>query len=218
LLHALGECASVWAWVMPGLARGRRVYAPDLPGLGDGGPLAGRSSADFVRFAERFLDALGLQRAAVVGSSFGGLVALRLALADPSRVEALGLVSAAGLGREVSPALVLPTLPGYGEAAVALGRTSFGAAQRGLGRAEVGPGGQREVLLPKLPELAAPTLVVWGARDRVFPARQARDAAAWLQDGRVDLIPAGGHLPQVERPERFARTIARFLDGVADGP
>jgi pimeloyl-ACP methyl ester carboxylesterase len=253
LLHALGECASVWAWAMPTLARGRRVYAPDLPGLGgDGEAPVGRSSGPFARFVARFLDALGLERAAVVGSSFGGLVALRLALDDPARVGSLGLVSAAGLGRAVSPALVLPTLPGYGEVAVALGKTPLGAAQRVRGRAAllfanplaappewsaegirlartpgfleatlsvlraaVGPGGQREVLLGELPALTTPTLVVWGTRDRVFPASQARDAAARLRDGRLELIPACGHLPHVERPDRFSEILVRFLD---EGP
>lgn len=253
LLHALGECASVWAWAMPALSRGRRVYAPDLPGLGgDGGAPAGRSSGSFARFVARFLDALGLGRAAVVGSSFGGLVALRLVLDDPARVGSLGLVSAAGLGRAVSPALVLPTLPGYGEVAVALGKTPLGAAQRArvraallfanplaappewsaegirlartpgfleatlsVLRAAVGPGGQREVLLGELPALTTPTLVVWGTRDRVFPARQARDAAARLRDGRLELIPACGHLPHVERPDRFSEALVRFLD---EGP
>jgi pimeloyl-ACP methyl ester carboxylesterase len=58
---------------------------------------------------------LGLERAVVAGNSIGGLTALRLALSEPERVSALGLVASAGLGREVTYALRLPTLPGYGE-------------------------------------------------------------------------------------------------------
>jgi len=51
----------------------------------------------------------------VASNSFGGLVALRLALSEPARVSALCLADSAGLGREVSPALVAPTSPGVGE-------------------------------------------------------------------------------------------------------
>ena len=70
----------------------------------------------------------------VVGNSLGGLVALRLALSDPSRVEALGLVDSAGLGREIAPALASATLPGYGDAAVYWAKTTIGAAQRAWGK------------------------------------------------------------------------------------
>src|SRR3712207_364370 len=73
---------------------------------------------------------LGVGHAAIVGNPYGGLVALRLALSDPVRVSALGLVNSAGLGRTVSYALRTPTLPGYGELAIAWARTPPGAAQR----------------------------------------------------------------------------------------
>jgi 4,5:9,10-diseco-3-hydroxy-5,9,17-trioxoandrosta-1(10),2-diene-4-oate hydrolase len=133
LLHALGESALNWRWVMPALARRRSVYAPDLlgPKSGDG---ADYSSSSLTGLVANFLDALGIERAVVVGNSLGGLVALRLALSDPSRVEALGLVDSAGLGREIAPALASATLPGYGDAAVYWAKTTMGAAQRAWGK------------------------------------------------------------------------------------
>jgi pimeloyl-ACP methyl ester carboxylesterase len=131
LLHALGESALGWRWALPTLVRTHRVYAVDLPGFGySGKPSADYSPAFFVRFVGSYLDALGLEQAALVGNSLGGLIALRLALSEPARVAALGLIDSAGLGREVSYALRLPTLPGYGEVALAWGKTPLGAAQR----------------------------------------------------------------------------------------
>jgi len=131
LLHALGESALDWRWVLPALSRTHRVYAVDLPGFGySGKPSAEYSSAFFARFVGAYLDALGFGRAALVGNSLGGLVALRLALSEPARVSALGLVASAGLGWSVTYALRLPTLPGYGEAAIVWGKTPIGAAQR----------------------------------------------------------------------------------------
>ena len=96
LLHALGESALDWRWVLPALTRTYSVYAPDLPGFGDSAkPLVDYSPTFFARFISGYLDALGLERAAVAGNSLGGLVALRLALSEPERVSALGLIDSA---------------------------------------------------------------------------------------------------------------------------
>jgi pimeloyl-ACP methyl ester carboxylesterase len=136
LLHGVGDNAFDWRWVLPALASTHRVYAPDLPGSGGSAkPLTDYSPAFFTRFVGAFLDALGVDRATVIGNSLGGLVGLRLALAEPERVTALGLVSSAGLGREVTYALRSMALPGYGKLAVAWGKRRPGAAQRALGRA-----------------------------------------------------------------------------------
>ncbi len=257
LLHAVEESAFDWRWVLPELSRNHRVYAPDLPGFGDSAKPknADYTSAFFERFVAAFLDALNIERAAVVGNSLGGLIALRLALSDPRRVTALGLISSAGLGQEISPALVPATLPINGELAVAWGKTSLGAAQRAWGRtplvfanpARVPPGwiaeqyrisqlpgyleanvvalraqlhpflGQREVLLDQLPRLQIPTLVVWGILDRVIPCYHAREAIARLKHGHLELIPDCGHLPQVERPDRFVAALSPFLSAHLSG-
>ena len=136
LLHGVGDNALDWRWVMPTLARDHQIYAPDLPGSGGSAkPTADRYSPEFFeRFVGAFLDALGAERAAVVGNSAGALAGLRFALSEPERVTALGLVASAGLGRKVSPALRSLSLPGYGRMAVAWGRRRPGAAQRALGR------------------------------------------------------------------------------------
>ena len=135
LLHALGESVFDWRWVLLALARTHCVYALYLPGFGySAKPYAEYSPAFFARFVGAYLDALGVERAALVGNSIGGLAALRLALSEPERVSALGLVASAGLGREVTYALRLPTLPGYGEATVTWGKTPLGAFQRAWSR------------------------------------------------------------------------------------
>jgi pimeloyl-ACP methyl ester carboxylesterase len=136
LPHGAGDNALDWRWVFPALARRHRVYAPDLPGSPDSArPTADYSPAFFERFVASFLDALGVERAATIGNSLSGLVALRLALSDPAAVNALVLVDAAGLGRAVSPALRLLAVPGCGKLAVAWSKTPPAAVQRALERA-----------------------------------------------------------------------------------
>jgi len=135
LLHGVGDNALDWRWVMPALARTHRVYAPDLPGSGGSAkPDADYSPAFFTSFISTLLDALGVERTTVIGNSLGGLIGLRLALSEPERVTALGLVSSGGLGREVTYALRALALPGCGRLAVAWGKRPPGAAQRALGR------------------------------------------------------------------------------------
>ena len=114
LLHGAGDNSLDWRWVMPALAATHRVYAPDLPGSPDSAipPAAAYSPAFFERFVASFLDALGIGRAAFVGNSLGGLVALHLALSDPERVDALVLSDSAGLGRTVNPVQAALSSPG----------------------------------------------------------------------------------------------------------
>jgi len=135
LLHGAGDNALDWRWVMPSLAATYRVYAPDLPGSPDSArPAAAYSPVYFERFVVGFLDALGIERAAMVGNSLGGLIALRVALSEPARVTALVLVDSAGLGRAINPAFTSVNVPGLGEAAAPFWRTSVGAYQRAWGR------------------------------------------------------------------------------------
>ncbi len=249
LLHGAGDNALDWRWVMPHLSATHRVYAPDLPGSPDSArPAADYSPGFFERFVAGFLDALDIERAAMVGNSLGGLVALRLALSAPARVTALVLVDSAGLGRAVNPVFTSVNVPGLSEAAMPLWRTPIGAYQRAWGRAallfarpgsvprewlaeqrrlalspgyleahltalraQVSPRGQREVLVDQLSLLKMPTLVVWGARDRVFPEPQARDAAARLHEGSLAVIPDCGHMPHVECPDLFVAALDEFF-------
>jgi pimeloyl-ACP methyl ester carboxylesterase len=78
-------------------------------------------------------------------------------------------------------------------------------------RAQLGFGGQREVLVDRLPRLKVPTLVVWGAQDRVFPQSQAREAVARLPEGSLAVIPGCGHMPHVECRHSFLAALDEIL-------
>jgi pimeloyl-ACP methyl ester carboxylesterase len=125
LLHGGGGGGANWFRVLGALSRQARVLAPDLPGFGlsparlGGGPL-GWGAAGVVA---RFLDALGVREADVAGTSFGGLVALRLAQLRPDLVGRLVLLDSAGLGRDLPLAVRLAALPLLGPVLVRPGRT-----------------------------------------------------------------------------------------------
>jgi pimeloyl-ACP methyl ester carboxylesterase len=102
LLHGYGDTADCWRRVVPPLARHRRVIAIDVPPFGRSGDPPARFRDDLIGCYEEFFPALfeelELGRAAVVGHSLGGAMALTLALEDPERVERLALIAPAGLG------------------------------------------------------------------------------------------------------------------------
>jgi 4,5:9,10-diseco-3-hydroxy-5,9,17-trioxoandrosta-1(10),2-diene-4-oate hydrolase len=129
LVHGHEQSATSWRWVIPELARTRRVLALSLPGCGESGPAAEGHApgADLVPFVAAFLSAIGAEDPLdLVGHSAGGAIALRLALADPARIRTLTLVDSAGLGSEVHPLLAVDTLPGVGELAVMISRMPGG--------------------------------------------------------------------------------------------
>jgi pimeloyl-ACP methyl ester carboxylesterase len=133
LLHGHEQSATSWRWVIPALARTRRVLALSLPGHGESGPAPGGHApgADLAPFVAAFLAAVDAGAPLdLVGHSAGGAVALRLTLADPTRIRTLTLVDSAGLGREVHPLLALDTLPVIGELAIMISRMPGGDLTR----------------------------------------------------------------------------------------
>lgn len=104
LLHGIGGSADEWRPVLPHIAKGYRVIAPDAPGHG-GSPPSVQSTWDlafYTAFIARLLDDLGVDRASIVAMSGGGAVALNLVATLPNKVSRLVLISAAGLGRQVA--------------------------------------------------------------------------------------------------------------------
>ena len=114
LLHGLGCDHSTWAPVVESLARRYTVIAPDLLGHGSSAkPRADYSVGGYANGMRDLLTYLGIDRATVVGHSFGGGVAMQFAYQFPERTERVVLVSSGGLGPEVTPALRAITTPGF---------------------------------------------------------------------------------------------------------
>jgi pimeloyl-ACP methyl ester carboxylesterase len=82
------------------------------------------------------------------------------------------------------------------------GRRAFSGALQGLYEYRI---------RDRLPEIACPTLVVWGADDPLVPLRHAFEYEQLIPNARVVVFPRTGHVPQVERPERFNETLDAFL-------
>lgn len=236
LIHGLAAGSETWLPVFNPLAQSCRVIAPDLPGCRRSDkPHTGYDVESLVGRLLGLIDALGVERAHLVGHSFGGHIALALALAHPDRVQSLVLVGAGGLGQEVDRRGLEPLLEEINEANVrgflaavlhrperasntmvqTLVRELRDPAARSalyvMARASAGPAGQRHVLTDRLGELQPRTLVIWGEHDAVFPVHQGRAAAALMPRGRFVAIPDAGHCPHLEQPEAFVAAVNSWL-------
>jgi pimeloyl-ACP methyl ester carboxylesterase len=104
LLHGYGDTADAWRRLVPPLARRRRVIAIDVPPFGRSGDPPPCYSDDLIGCYEDFFpalfDLLEIERAAFVGHSLGGAMALTVALEAPGLVDRLALIAPAGLGSQ----------------------------------------------------------------------------------------------------------------------
>ncbi len=243
LLHGFTLDRGAWDGVVDALAATRRVVRVDLRGHG----ASSDADAPYLLCDDvvRVLDGLGLARAALVGLSWGGQVALDAALAHPARVAALALVDATLPGHAwsaewramVARLRTLATGPAGPRAAAAewfasplFDTARAHAAWRAhaaawetarAGRLWSGVNGGLALAPPargRLAEIRVPTLVVVGERDRDDFQAIARTLAAEIAGARLVVLPGVGHLPNLEAPAALALALNAFLDGPGDGP
>ena len=213
LVHGLAGSTRWWSPVLPALAEHHAVHLVDLPGFGRmrGGPRVALDEA--ARWLSSWLHEAGLTGAALVGHSMGGAVTIRVAARDPDAVRRLVLVAPAGLAPR---SLVGHALPLAGEVRRArprflavLGTDVLRAGPRTMLRAS------RDVVAEDvrgdLSRVAAPTLAILGARDRLIPLEAGAVLARVAPDARVVVLDRAGHVPMFDDPESLAATVLDFL-------
>jgi abhydrolase domain-containing protein 6 len=240
LLHGYTADRVVWTRFARHLLRDHRVVIPELAGHGATGFTSG---TDFSAPAQAgrvatMLDRLGIERAHVAGNSMGGFVAATLAVEHPKLVTSLLLSDAVGVqSPEPSDAELMlregrnpfllddvalfpdfyamtmakaPFVPAFLRAAIA---ADFVARRDELEEIFDGFFGIA-TLDDRLGEIAAPTLVMWGAQDRLVHPSTARVWADGIAGARTVVYPEAGHMPMIELPRRTATDYRAFLSRV----
>ena len=240
LIHGLGYARWGWEPVLPGLAERFDVVLFDNRGIGESdappGPYTAGEMADD---AIQVLDEAGVDRAHVVGTSLGGMVAQELALGYPDRVDRLVLACTTPGGPKAHPmpqqTLTLMAEAAKLEPAVALRRFVENAlapatvaehpglvdrimahrletAQQPAAWAAQAAAGATFDAYGRLAALAAPALVQHGDADVVVDPRNADLLVELLPDARLERFPGTGHLFFWEAPERFISSVSAFLE------
>jgi pimeloyl-ACP methyl ester carboxylesterase len=230
-----GAWGLTWNPFLDELARHFTVHAPEHPGTTPEAPddvyhLDGLW--DLVLCYDELLEALGLESPALVGHSFGGMVACEVAAAYPRRASRLALIDPIGFWRDtdriVNWMMIDPSqLPRYifrdpdGEAARRMFGGADGADAAAAARVRLmwAMGSTGKFIWPipdkglkkRIHRVAAPSLIVWGKEDRLVPPVYADEFTQRIPGARLQTVDGAGHAPHLEQPEAVARMIWEFL-------
>jgi len=241
LIHGLGASTFSYRYTIPELSRHFRVIAPDLLGFGYS---ARPADADYsltaqARRLRALLDALGIERAAVVGHSMGGALAMRFATSYAERVSRLVLIDSAvdrelrrggrlvWLFQALLPVGALFTIhsrrfrrralrvsvhdPAHVTDEVVEGYFRP-ARMKGHLRAlgrTMASWWQDELVEPE--RIAQPTLLLWGEHDRLLPPRVGEELARRIPNAKLMVVPSAGHQVPEEQPALANRLLLDFL-------
>jgi pimeloyl-ACP methyl ester carboxylesterase len=237
LLHPVGLDGASWAAVSRRLEARFRVVRLDLPGHG-GSPRLARSPrvADYAEAVGDLILRQSGRATAVVGLSFGGMVAQQLALSRPPLVGALALCGCTATFADA----VRPMIRARGEAALqgGMGAVVETTLERWFTPAFLAAGGAGAVRArlesddprgwadawaamslhdcqPKLGALRIPVLCLAGEKDLAAAPEAMGAMAAAIPGGRLDVIAGAPHMMQIETPDAMADRLAAFVGALA---
>jgi pimeloyl-ACP methyl ester carboxylesterase len=237
LLHGLGGDGSRWAPNIGPLAKNFHVIALDQIGFGQSDkPIANYHYGMLAEFLARFLSAIGVSKASLVGNSMGGGVALYAAVHYPQVVDRVVLADAGGFRRPgAAPAARSPRLrdiqngvtseetreflkimfhdkslvtdPVVEDNLILRLRSAYAIGKMQESTAN----GRGTVRDEEIRGVKSPMLIVWGKYDELADPAGADYLANTIQGSRKVLIDDCGHLPQLEKPAEFNRIVTEFL-------
>lgn len=250
LVHGIPTNGELWREVVPRLATRARVIVPDLLGYGrsdppDGLPVGIRAQADYLL---GLLDALGIDRATVVGHDIGGGVAQILAVRHADRVERLGLVNSVCYDSWPIPEMKVlqATAPAVEHlpAGLTVEGIELGLRRGFVHKAKAEPyldkflqpfrshrGMQvflehvrslhseaTQELAPELPRLRLPVAVAWGMQDPFQKPHWGERLARDIPGAEWTPIPDASHFAPADAPAEVAAAVERLLERGADAP
>jgi len=231
LLHGWGASSDLFAGTMRGLGDGFDLIAPDFPGFGaTEAPPVAWGVGEYVDWTLALMDWLGVERANIIGHSFGGRVAIKLAALHPERVAKLVLTDAAGirpkrdwryhvrvrtfkLMRRLAQARYTPQLlrEWAGAQVARQGSPDYKAASGTVRGSFVRV--VNEDLRAYLPRIAAPTLLIWGDRDEETPLADGQLMERLIPDAGLVVFEGAGHYAYIEEAGRFSVIVKTFFQG-----
>ncbi len=234
LVHGFMGGSRQWQQQLKALGADRDIIALDLPGFGENAHLTAPDSiSDFAQWALDALAGRGITRFHLLGHSMGGMIAQQMIAIAPGQVDRLILYSTGASGilpgrfesiatskqrahsdgpartaRRIAATWFLhgETAGGFASCAGIAEKTSLQAILAGLDAMQGWSG------VAHLPQIAAPTLVIWGDHDRTYPWRQIEPLWRAIPETNLAVLPGCAHAVHLEKPGLFNAILADFLN------
>ena len=234
LLHGIGASADRWSSVAPALSTHYQLIIPDIVGFGySDKPTIEYTMDFFVKFFEDFLHRLEVTRLSIIGTSFGGYLATEFTIRNFEKVDKLILAAPAGAMRTSTRVLdqyIMAALyPTYENANRAFRDMAY---EPSVVSEETIRDFMNRMRLPnakyafmstllairdskdlpgRLTKISVPTLLIWGANDRMIPLAYSREYTE-IPNSQLTIIDNCGHTPFVEKPAEFNHIVLKFLE------
>lgn len=233
-LHGAGAGAVTWYPSIGTVSEKFQVIVPDIVGYGESDkPNAPYDRPYFSKWLKGFLKELKISKAHIVGLSQGGAIALQFTIDNPEMVDKLILVDSAGLGAKVSFWALIGTIwmnnfpsfqanrfnspfilhkptnrdPNHSLYSIAVLKEKGGknAFRQGRGSAVT------KISIELLQQIKNETLIIWGENDKLFPIEYGEMATKFISNSKFHSIQNAGHLPLMDQPAIFNKTLMDFL-------
>jgi pimeloyl-ACP methyl ester carboxylesterase len=222
LVHGIGGCGGQWGTIADGLAENYRLIIPDLRSHGwSTGAASSFTTLNASEDIAALLNSLGLRRVRAMGLSAGGMVLLHLATREPHRISSMVLVSTAqripDQTRAFARGMTMGTLTGRAR------ELWLSCAVRGENQMQGLVDRFRSLFgsntddvnfsVARLSTIRAPTLIVHGDRDGLFPVEIPLEMYRAIPKAELWIVPGGDHVPiRRDRQAEFLRVTREFLN------
>src|SRR5574341_51564 len=233
LIHGAGGNQLYWP---PQIRRlhNQRIFAVDLPGHGKSEGVGHHTIDDYAEEVLKFLKALKLNAAILVGHSMGSAIALQAAIRFPKRVLGLGLVGS-GARLRVAPAILhAASDPATFADAVRLVMDQSFASQTSARLKELAAQRMSETrstvlygdflacdafnVMDQISKISAPTLILCGTEDKMAPVKYSEFLRDNIPEAQMTVLPDAGHMVMLEQPDKAAWILNDFLNTIPYQP
>lgn len=230
LLHGLFGALSNWDGVVQAFSKQYRVLIPLLPIYTMPVKQAGLEKLN--EFVEGFVEMMGLNSFNLMGNSLGGHVALVYSLKNPEKVKRLILTGSSGLFED-SMGGSFPKRGSYDYISERVAYTFYDprtatkelidevfdtlkSIPKSLRIVAIAKSAQRNNMAGEIPEIKAPTLLIWGLNDTITPPMVAHEFDRLIPNTTLRFIDRCCHAPMMEHPKRFNKLLKEFLENTKD--
>lgn len=226
-LHGWRLNGQVWLPIISSLNRlNLNIYSLDLPGFGHSDtPRPNFTLKGYAGVVKEFIEKLKLKNVTIVGHSFGGRLALKLAAGDGNLIKKLVLADSAGprqrgrtflltvkkiIAKILKPFFRLPLLRVLRIKIYRfIGAEDYVTVPETLKQIFINV--INEDLTPLLSSIKVPTLIIWGEDDKITPLTVAKILKEKIADSELAVLPSAGHLSFFDQPLLFAQKLIEFL-------